>query len=788
MIDKMILDKRHIACMVAFLMVQTCVLGEAQTREVRSWDASWKFLKGDVQNAENPAFNDADWRTVDLPHDWSIEGPFMEKGGGGTSGGFLPLGIGWYRKQFDLPATGKGKKVFVQFDGIYKDSDVWLNGQHLGKRYNGYVSFEYDLTPHINWGGSNVLAVRVDNEKAGCRWYSGSGIYRHVWLTLTDPLHVGHWGATVTTPNVSAQEATVRVKTLVRNEYTEVRPCTLTTKILDPAGKVVATAEVSQAIPSGGTNEFSQDLTIPRPARWSVESPSLYTAVTAVTTGERIVDTYSTPFGIRDVIWDPDRGLLINGQSVKLKGVCIHHDLGALGAAFNEKAMERRLKVLKGIGCNAIRTAHNPPAPQLLDLCDRMGFLVIDEAFDKWGPGNSVWAKNWQMDLGSMLRRDRNHPSVILWSVGNEVGEQQSEEGSKKLKMLTEFVHKEEPSRKVTCAASPSFSPAFVNATDIASLNYQEQWFEKYRKDNPKIIMLGSECYIYYRGKDDNKKAFYPFNPWLDTVKNDYAVGTFYWTGIDYLGEARAGWPFHGWNCSLIDTCGFPRPISNLQRSFWTDEPMVHIAVLHDRLDVQRPVKSHWDWPKMVSHWTLPSLEGQEVKIVTFTNCKSVELFVDGKSVGTKKLSDFEDKMIAWTVPCRAGTIKAVGLNDEKAVCSHELKTAGKPVGMVLSPDSAVLKADGRDVCHVEISIVDASGTLVPSAMHPLQFAIQGPGKIIGVDNGDLTSKESYQGMSRKAFNGRCLVIIQSTGKPGQIALTASSAGLSEGKVSIQAE
>jgi beta-galactosidase len=776
------------AGLLVLLMAEGILAGESEVRERQRFDIGWRFLKGDVQDAEKPAFNDAEWRTMDLPHDWSIEGPFIEKGGGGESGGFLPLGIGWYRKQFELPAKCKGKKIFVQFDGIYKDSDVWVNGQHLGKRYNGYVSFEYDLTPHLNWDGANVLAVRVDNVKANCRWYSGSGIYRHVWLTITDPLHVSHWGTCLTTPNVSAEEATVRIKTLVKNEYAEAQPCTLKTTVLDPAGKVVATAEATQTIPTGGAHEFSQDLTVPRPALWSVESPHLYTALTTVMAGRRTVDTYDTPFGIRGVVWDPDRGLLINGQSVKLKGVCIHHDLGALGAAFHEKAMERRLKILKRIGCNAIRTAHNPPAPQLLDLCDRMGFLVIDEAFDKWGSSKSPAMKDWQMDLGSMLRRDRNHPSVLLWSVGNEVGEQQSEDGLKKLRMLTEFVHQEEPTRKVTCAASPAYSPAFVNATDIASLNYQEQWFEKYRKDNPKIIMLSSEAYIYYRGKDDNKKAYHPFNPWLDVVKNDYAVGTFYWTGIDYLGEAKAGWPLHGWNCSLIDTCGFPRPVSNLQRSFWTDEPMVHIAVIHEQLDVPRPVKSHWDWPKMVSHWTLPKLEGREVKIVTFTNCDSVELFIADKSLGMKNLADFEDKMISWTVPYHAGTVKAVGLRGGKVVCSHELKTAGKPVEMLLSPDSTNLKADGRDLCHVEVSMVDAGGVLVPDAMHPIQFEIQGPGKIIGVDNGDLTSTESYQGTSRKAFYGRCLVMIQSSGKPGQIQLTATSAGLPVGKVAIQAE
>jgi beta-galactosidase len=450
--------------------------------------------------------------------------------------------------------------------------------------------------------------------------------------------------------------------------------------------------------------------------------------------------------------------------------------------------MERRLEVLKGMGCNAIRTAHNPPAPELLDLCDRMGFYVIDEAFDKWGGSrHETFFEDWERGLRSMIQRDRNHPSVILWSVGNEVKQQGTPEGSKILKMLTEFAHQEDPSRKVTCGARPNYVPDFVKATDIASLNYQEQWFEKYQKEIPDTIILSSESYAFYRGKGDTHKAFHPVNPWLDVPKNKYVVGSFVWTGIDYLGEGVAGWPFHGWNCSLIDTCGFRRPISYLHESFWSDKPMVHIAVLDDSLDVEEPVKEHWGWPKMASHWTLPKLRGKTIQVSTFTNCDRVELLINGKSLGTKTLADFDDRMILWEVLYEPGTIEAIGMNDNERVCSYDLKTAGDAVAVAFSPSRSIIKADGRDLCHIEVSVTDANGIPVPSASHDIQFKVSGPGRIIGVDNGDLTSLESYRSTHRKMFHGKALVILQSTGKAGKIRLTGSTHGLTSARSEIEA-
>jgi beta-galactosidase len=761
----------------------------SSARSTLNFDADWKFFKGDAKGAEAPGFDDSQWETVNLPHDWQIEGPLAKDNPSGTEGGFFPLGVGWYRKHFTLKPESRSQTVFIQFDGIHKSSDVWINGHHLGNRWYGYVSFQYDLTAHLNPEGPNVLTVRVDNSEQTSRWYTGSGIYRHVWLTLTNPVHIAHWGTYVTTTDISQKSARVRVRTDVKNERSGPSVCNLKTEILGPEGKMVATVSSGTEIGSGRSGIFDQELVVESPALWSVDSPTLYRARVTVSQENQVVDATETLFGIRSIAWHPERGLLVNGEPVKMKGVCLHHDLGALGAAFVDRAAERRLEILKSMGCNAIRMAHNPPAPQLLDMCDRLGFLVIDEAFDKWsGRLSPHFERDWQMDLASMIQRDWNHPSVVLWSVGNEVGEQTSEKGSKILKRLTDFAHGLDPSRRVTCAAFPRLSFDFVKATDIISLNYQEQWFDQYRQASPRGVILSAEAYPYYSGKGDSHKNFNPVNPYLKILEKDYYVGSFVWTGIDYLGEAVAGWPFHGWNCSLLDTCGFQRPISYFHQSVWSDEPMVHIAVLHDSVDVPEPVKDHWGWPRMVSHWTLPDLEGQELKIVTFTNCETVELIINGRSLGVQKLADYDDRMMVWKAPYAAGTIKAVGRKAGREPCAYELKTAGKPAQILLLPDRPTIKADGQDIAHFEVRILDDQGNLIPDAARPIEFAVSGPAKIVGLDNGDMTSSESYQGKTRQVFHGRALALVQSDRVPGDIHLTAGSAGLASTTATIRSE
>ena len=764
------------------------------------FDFDWKFIKGEVANAQAITIDESGWAGVQLPHDWSIEGPFDKKNPAGKRGGFLPGGIGWYRKHFQLSPQDKDKKIFIQFDGIYQNSEVWINGHSLGIRPYGYTSFQRELTPYVKFGADNVLAVRVDNsDQPNSRWYTGSGIYRHVWLTVTDKLHVDHWGTYVTTPQISPDKAIVRVRTKIKNSYDQTKNCSLVTIILNGRGQVVAKVSTPYSVSTQSVYEVDQKIEVLNPALWSIDSPALYSARSVLKDEQSIYDEYETSFGIREIRFDKDKGFLINGQSVKMKGVCIHHDAGCLGAAVPDRALERRLEVLKSIGCNAIRTSHNPPSPELLDMCDRMGFVVIDEAFDKWGGSVSPWFTEWwKMDLQDMLQRDRNHPSVILWSMGNEVKGQGSPKFMKQLKKMVEFTHQFEPTRPVTLALRPEkiksrrenarFVANIAKAVDVICCNYQEQWFEDYRKEYPEIVIIASESYVYYRGKGDTHKAFEPLNPWLETAKHDYVVGTFYWTGIDYLGEAGAGWPYHGWNCSLIDTCGFVRPVSYLQKSFWSDKPMVHIAVMDDSLDVPIAVKAHWGWPKMASHWNLPQLNGKEVKVVTFTNCPAVELLLNGKSVGTKQLEDFPDKMITWKVAAQPGKIEARGIEKGKTVCSHQLQTAGKATQIHLIADRKTIRADGRDLCNIEVKVTDEQGILVPGADHLINFTIQGPGNIIGVDNGDVTSMEPYKAGKRRVFHGRALLVLQSTLTPGKLTLEANGEGLAKTKVVINAD
>ena len=552
----------------------------------------------------------------------------------------------------------------------------------------------------------------------------------------------------------------------------------------------------SEAIPAQGENFFDQQAQVSNPTLWSINTPFLYHAQTQVLDNQRACDETETAFGIRTIQFDKANGFLLNGQQIKVKGVCIHHDAGCLGAAVPVRALERRLEILKSLGCNAIRTSHNPPAPELLDLCDRMGFVVIAEAFDKWdGPNGGWFSEWWRQELGNMLRRDRNHPCIVLWSVGNEVSNQDSPEFKQTLKRLVDFVHAQEPTRPVTCALRPrkiksraenaAAIASIANLMEVLSCNYQEQWFEDYHRACPEKVVIASESYPFYSGKGDTHKAFFPVNPWLEAEKHNYVAGTFYWTGIDYLGEAVAGWPFHGWNCSLIDTCQFPRPVSNLHKTFWYDEPMVHIAVKDDGLDVSKPTTDHWGWPPMESHWTLPFKEGKEVEVWTFSNCSAVELRINGKSIGTRKLKDFPDKVIKWKVPYQPGCIEASGIEQDRTACSHQLQTAGEPANIRQIADRKDIRADGSDLCHIEVHLTDKKGVLAPAFDHEIQFTIQGPGKIIGVDNGDLTSMEPYKADKRKTFHGRALVVVQSARSAGNITLRAQGPGLPAAKLAI---
>lgn len=769
-------------------------------RQKRNFDFDWKFFKGDAEGAHQKDYDDSCWRDINLPHDWSIEGPFDKDSPSGVHGGFLPTGIGWYRKQFDLPESKKGSKVFITFDGVYQNCDVWINGHHIGKHAYGYSGFEYDISNRIEFGGKNVLSVRVDNsDQPNCRWYTGSGIYRHVWLTVTGSIYIKNGGVCVTTPEITHDNAVIRVRTTIKNDSEDRRTCTLITEILDFNNNIQGQMASSQTIEPNSQYEYVHDISISNPKLWSVDTPFLYEVHTMVLSDDQLADQTKTSFGVRHIRFDKEKGFFLNGQNMKKKGVCIHHDAGCLGASVPDRALERRLEILKGMGCNAIRTSHNPPAPQLLDLCDRMGFLVVDEFFDKWkGYLAPYFEEHWQEYVKYTLERDRNHPCIVLWSVGNEVDGQGTEEMKQTLKQLVDFVHQEEPTRPVTCALMPTKDinmetkvktiTEMAGIMDVLSCNYQEQWYDEYKKAYPDLVILGTESYPFFRGNEYSHKGFVPITPWFDVIKNDYVTGQFIWSGFDYLGEAQP-WPNKGWVWGIIDTCGFRKPISYLQQSLWDDKPMVHIAVFDDRLE-ENPQKVHWNlhwsWPKMASHWNFPNFENGLVRLVTFSNCESVALFINGDLMGTKKMSDFPDHMMTWYVPYEKGTIKAVGFMNGREVCSCQLETAGEPAAIAMKADRSVVHADGQDLFHIEVEITDGQGITVPWANHLIHFELQGEGRIIGVDNGDLNSSEPYQGNWRKAFRGRCLVVIQSTRKAGMIELLASAPGLESGRIAIQ--
>ena len=784
-----------------------------------TFDFGWKFFKGDAQGAQQPDFADASWKDVDLPHDWGIEGPVSETAPARGQGGYLPTGIGWYRKRFNAPESYNGRKVSIEFDGVYQLSEVWINGQYLGKRPNGYISFSYDLTPHLKYGGENVIAVKADNShQPNCRWYSGSGIYRHTWLVVTNKVHVAQWGTFVTTPQVDMDAATVQIKTRIQNDGTTAAECRLTSTIMDRDGHVAEGAHVteSKSIPANGEYEFVQQMRVDQPTLWSLANPYLYQVRTSLM--DQGSDSYETSFGIRKIDFDVDRGFLLNGKHVRLNGVCLHHDGGSVGAAAPERVWERRLEILKAAGCNSIRTAHNPYAPEFLDLCDKLGFMVMNEVFDEWkqnktANGYGQYFDEWsERDVTDFVRRDRNHPSVLLWSAGNEIGEQAASNGVAMVKRLVDIFHKEDPTRPVTMGCDRIAAnltgrevgtPAeFLALLDVVGYNYSDrrrERAEKYYSDDrhafPQRKFIGTENGSMGGIRGDYSELV-PATPggaarrrnnrgtdfeqlWKFRRIYEYVSGDHMWTGMDHLGEAS--WPSKGSSAGLLDTCGFEKDGYYFCQSQWTDQPMIHVF-------------PHWNWK---------GREGEVIPVLCYTNCDSVELFVNGKSFGVQGYwfprvgywgqsvaragvqRTTSDLHLTWTVPYQPGTLKVVGAKDGKVVSTVEVATTGEPASIALSVDRNAIAADRRDVAHFIVKILDAQGRVVPVAENEVTFEIQGEGKIIGVDNGYLASSEDYKGNRRKAFNGLCMAIVQSTAKPGQIRLTATSPGLKPGSVTV---
>src|SRR5579859_1686477 len=775
----------------------------AKGRERLRMDSGWKFTLGDPPNAEKPVFDDHTWRNIDLPHDWSIEGPWSEDNPSGSAGGYSSLGIGWYRKLFLALDDFKGKRVYAEFDGVMNHADVWINGLKVDHNEYGYIGFECDLTPWLKFGKNNVLAVRVDNLKQASRWYTGSGIYRHVWLTVTDPVHVTHWGTYVTTPKVTGAAALVKIETTLENDSDAPAACHLTTRVLSPAGTPDGTSRSPAIIPPRAVLTVTQLIRVARPELWSLELPRLYRAVEEVRHDDKLTDTYQTPFGIRTLKFEVDHGFMLNGQRVVIKGVCLHHDLGALGAAAYEAGIERRLRILQGMGVNAVRLSHNPYSPEMLDLCDRLGILVFDEAFDKWY-GFLPDGTGWKDDLKSFVQRDRNHPSVFIWSMGNEMTPHMYYPiGTRLYQAMSGFVHQYEPTRPVTAALHPVRNArgqrdaplaALAQFMDVISMNYQAWFYPRDHRQHPSQVFLGSEIHPF-QSNNLNKlggSSDFSGNQWFGTQNYstnkffDYVAGQFVWAGFDYLGEAGP-WPSKGSRHNLIDMAGFRKPFSYYWQSLYSNKPMVRIAVDNPAFYANPRKYGGANWNALSSHWNWPT-SVKTLRVYTFTNAPGVELALNGKSLGEKSLKDYADRIISWDVPNQPGTLEAIAKEDGRPVATHEISTAGKAVGLALMPDRTHLDADGDNLAFVEVRLVDANGLVVPTAGTLVHFDISGPGTIVGVDNGDLDDAEPFESRQRETRRGRCLVIVKSTRESGNINLTARAGGFPEASVEFEAQ
>lgn len=817
----------------------TLLSGAVEAGSRLSFNTGWRFARFGEQadgskvaepyGLEAPTFDDGQWRRLDLPHDWGVEGPFKIELPGET--GKLPwFGIGWYRKSFTIPAADKGKRIFLDIDGAMSDSTVYVNGEKAGGWPYGYSSYRVELTDRVRFGVDNVVAVRLDNKPHSSRWYPGGGIYRNTWLVTIDPVHVAHWGVYVTTPQVTNDKASVQVQVTVDNQGAAVTDATVSVDIWRLGGKPVKVASTDRSrlrVAAGGSAICTLSATVSDPALWDLENPALHCALTTVRVGRKVVDTQRTVFGIRSIGITADRGVLLNGKRVSIKGVCNHHDLGALGAAINLRGLERQIQILQEMGCNSIRTSHNPPAPELLDLCDRMGMLVLDEAFDCWvsrkKPNDYArFFPEWHVkDVTAMVHRDRNHPSVFLWSAGNEIHEQShGEKGVAILKSLVDIFHREDPSRLVTagCNHGGVIDNGFYKGMDVLGLNYKPAEYEGDHKKDPSVPLLGSEtasCVssrgeYFFPVRDDKGSGFFDFQassydlyapPWAmrpdsEFVAQDkcpFVIGEYVWTGFDYLGEptpfnsdasnllnfqdeharkaaeeelSRLGkikCPSRSSYFGIVDLCGFKKDRFFIYQARWRPElPMAHIL-------------PHWNWPERV---------GKVTPVHVYTSGDEVELFLNDKSFGRKKKGQYEYRLRWDDVVYTPGTLKAVAFKAGKPWAEDVVATTGPASKLTAVADRATITADRRDLSFVTITVADGEGRLVPRSRNLVRFTLNGPGEIVAVDNGDATSLEPFIASQMKAFNGLCLAVVRAKG-PGTITLTASADGLTGATVAV---
>jgi beta-galactosidase len=776
-----------------------------KTERKQLFDNNWKFFQGDTASAKSKDFNDMGWRSLDLPHDWSIEGKIRPTNPTGGAGGYFPAGSGWYRKTFRAPAEWKGKKISIYFEGVYMNSEVFINGKSLGIYPYGYSSFSYDLSPFLDFNNENVIAVRVDNsQQVNSRWYSGSGIYRHVWMNVADAVHIADWGIAITTPDVSSKKATVQIKTLVKNETGLAQSVVISTRLLDANSKNAGNNQIKVELAANSEKEVAQTIIVVTPQQWTPETPRLYNAQISIIRNKNVVDKTETSFGIRTIKFTAENGFQLNGKTVKLNGGCIHHDNGCLGAAAFDRAEERKAELLKEAGFNAVRTSHTPPSEAFLNACDRLGLLVIDESFDCWRTGKNkhdyaqYFDQWWKRDLEAMVLRDRNHPSIIMWSIGNEIVERGSPGAVETAKMLVDAIKKIDTVRPVTSAIVESGKDwaafdSLMAAHDVGGYNYHLWSAAADHQRVPSRMIVQTESYP----KD-------AFANWKLVKNNNYVLGDFVWTAMDYLGESGIGrwyysgdmpgehwehdfFPWHGAYCGDIDLIGWRKPISHYRSLLYNNTEKLYMAVREPEPSPLEIKTTWWSvWPTWES-WTWPDYVGKSITVEVYSKYPKVRLYLNNKLIGEKLTTEEQEYKADFNVPYAPGQLKAIGVDKDNEIESTILQTSGDAAKIQLTADRKEIAANGQDLSYVTIELTDANGIPQPNAVNCLQLKIEGPGIIAGVANADMKDTDSYVGNTHKAWHGRALVVIRSTHSTGDIKLTVSSVGLSGTTLNIKA-
>lgn len=831
-----------------FLVIISCKDKEIVVPEYKTdFNFDWKFVKGDVSDAENPDFDDSTWRDIRLPHDWSVEKSYTQDNAAGATA-FLQGGIGWYRKTFKMPENAANKITRINFDGIYNNSEVWVNGHSLGERPYGYIGFYYDLTPYLKYGETeNVITVKADRTAyIDCRWYPGSGIYRNVRLETLDKVHLKEWGTFITTPEVSKEKTTIAIENTIINTNTSAKNITLQISILDRNGNEVGSHSESIELKQGETKTITQNIDLTNPNLWGIKNPNLYNAKTSIKENDAILNEYETPFGIRSISYDAEKGFYLNGKKTLFKGVCLHHDGGLVGAAVPKGVWERRFKLLKDAGVNAIRTSHNPPSEKFLDLCDEMGFLVYDEIFDEWDnpkdkrhnydqqkaeeitKGYTEHIHEWgEKDTKAMVQRDKNHPSIVAWSIGNEIewtypsyrsvgywdkgkpsnisyyntepyltpeqikkrfynGEPDNYELAVMAKNLSKWIKEVDTTRPVTAnlvIPAVSYFSGYTDALDFVGLSYRQSMYKYIDRLYPEKMILGSENWAQW-------------HEWKAVLENDNVNGIFLWTGIYYMGES-SNWPVKGSSSGLLDFAGYKRPSYHLFKTLWNPEPHIymttieleksHYELVNDAILDKNKSQPHWGWPKFNEHWNYN--DDESIVVEVFANTQEVELFLNDVSIGTQKLEDnYDDKIMQWHIPFSSGKLVAKGTIANGSTVLYELKTAKAFGGIQINSDKTELKADGYDVAHIEVQLTDENGVPVRTDEKEVEFTIQGNFRLLGVDNGANDNVQDIQTNKIITRNGRCLLIIQSIKEAGEITITATSGSLQSESIVINSK